>query len=153
LELVLEVIDLVTEAAAAVAHLGVSDRDIRVQASLPTVWVTADRQRIGQVMTNLLTNAIKYSPEGGEIVVLIDTEADRARVAISDRGVGIPAEALPHLFDRFYRVTETTNTASGLGLGLYISRRIVEAHDGSIEVASHLGQGSTFTILLPLERV
>jgi signal transduction histidine kinase len=102
------------------------------------------------VFANLLTNAVKYSPGGREIVVRVERDGAAARVQVIDQGVGVPAEALPRLFDRFYRVSETARGASGLGLGLYISRRIVEAHGGTIAVASVPGQGSTFTVTLPL---
>jgi signal transduction histidine kinase len=75
-----------------------------------------------------------------------------AQIAISDRGIGIPREAIPHLFDRFFRADGAPAQAEGLGLGLYISRRIVEAHGGTIRVESKRDHGSTFTVVLPLQR-
>jgi signal transduction histidine kinase len=150
LDLMLEETDLVAEARAAADALGVAEASIRVKEPSEPIVVPADRRRLGQVFANLLANAVKYSHDGGEIVVRIGRKEDEARVAIVDRGVGIPPEALPHLFDRFYRAPGAAGQASGLGLGLYISRRIVEAHGGRIEVESELGRGSTFTVVLPL---
>ncbi len=97
-----------------------------------------------------MSNAIKYSPEEKEVVVRVEDCGDRARVSVRDRGIGIPTEALPRLFDRFYRA-ENVQTASikGLGLGLYIAKSLVEAHGGTMTVASTLGEGSTFAFTLP----
>ncbi|MDQ2783633.1 MAG: PAS domain S-box protein [Chloroflexota bacterium] len=109
-----------------------------------------DSDRICQVIQNLVSNAIKYSPEGGEVVVHAEDIGDRARVSVSDRGIGIPAEALPHLFDRFYRAENVqTGSVKGLGLGLYIAASLVEAHGGAMSVESTLGTGSTFVFTLP----
>ncbi|MDQ2655355.1 MAG: PAS domain-containing sensor histidine kinase [Chloroflexota bacterium] len=150
LELVPEETDLVAEARAAADAVGVAEAGIRVEAPAAPILVAADRQRLGQVFANLLANAAKYSHDGGEIVVRVGCNDDEARVAFVDRGVGIPPEILPHLFDRFYRAPDAAGRAPGLGLGLFISRRIVEAHGGRIEVESEPGQGSTFTVVLPL---
>jgi PAS domain S-box-containing protein len=106
-----------------------------------------DRQRLGQVLQNLLTNAVKYSPDGGAIVVQLKADEDRVRIAVSDRGVGIPPEHLPQLFQRFYRAEATG--AGGLGLGLYITKMLVEAHGGTVTASSSPGEGSTFTVSLP----
>lgn len=151
LELDPEESDLVAEVRAAADAVGVAEAGICVEAPAEPVRVLADRRRIGQVFANLLSNAVKYSRDAaGEIVVHVSQAGDEARVAFIDRGVGIPAASLPHLFDRFYRVSGAAGYASGLGLGLYISHRIVKAHGGWIEVESELGQGSTFTVVLPL---
>jgi signal transduction histidine kinase len=101
------------------------------------------------VFGNLLTNAAKYSAEDAEIALRVVCEDDRALISITDHGEGIAQDALPHLFDRFYRVAGTADRVQGLGLGLFITRRIVEAHGGSISVQSQPGQGSTFTVSLP----
>lgn len=112
-----------------------------------TGWWDADR--VCQVIQNLLMNAIKYS-DGGDIVLRAQDVGDHARVSITDRGIGIPAEALPHLFDRFYRAENArTGSAQGLGLGLYIAKSLVEAHGGEMWVESVVGEGSTFTFTLP----
>lgn len=150
LELELEETDLVAEAAAAADAIGVAEAGIHLEAPTEPVLVPADRQRLGQVFANLLSNAVKYSGDGREIVVRVDRTEDEARVAFIDQGVGIPQEALPRLFDRFYRVAGAAGRAPGLGLGLYISHRIIESHGGRIEVESKPGRGSTFTVVFPL---
>lgn len=152
LTLVPEQTDLVTAARAAVQSLGVDESVIRVEAPAEPLMVEVDQHRLGQVVTNLLTNAIKYSPEGGEITVRVAPHMEEARVSVVDHGVEISRDALPHLFDRFYRVSGGTGRVPGLGLGLYISWRIVEAHGGRIDVESTPGYGSTFTVALPMQR-
>ncbi len=137
-------------ARSAVEYLGASDGAIHLDEPGETLLVYADQHRLSQVLTNLLTNAIKYSPEGADVTVRVARHGDEAHVTVADRGVGIPPEALPYLFDRFYRVTATARDVQGLGLGLCISHRIVEAHGGSIDVVSEPGLGSSFTVTLPL---
>ena len=112
-----------------------------------------DRERIGQVVLNLLSNARKYSPPGSPILVKLERQDDHAVIAVIDHGVGIPPEKLAHIFERFYRVPEIdvqTGSSSGVGLGLYIAQKIIERHDGRLGVTSQTGVGSTFTIHLPL---
>jgi signal transduction histidine kinase len=117
------------------------DREVR------GLW---DGERLEQVFENLLLNAVKYSPDGGEIVVRIEKRDRQVRVAISDPGVGIAPEALSRLFSRFYRAaTVRGSDIQGVGLGLYICRSLVEAHGGTIEVESAPGHGSTFRVILP----
>lgn len=108
-----------------------------------------DRDRLGQVLDNLLGNAVKYAHGGGEIVVQVAAAEGEARLSVADRGTGVPAEVLPRLFDRFYRVDQS-GSPSGLGLGLYIARMLVESHGGRIWADSAPGVGSTFTVVLPL---
>jgi PAS domain S-box-containing protein len=110
-----------------------------------------DGDRLEQVFQNLLSNAVKYAPEGGEIRVRIEDGAGGARVSVQDRGLGIPAEVLPKLFDRFYRgEADTASGARGLGLGLYITKSLVEAHGGRVSAVSEgPGLGSTFSFALP----
>ena len=111
-----------------------------------------DCGRLDQVLQNLLSNAIKYSPEGGEIMIQVEDLGEQARVSVADRGMGIPAEVLPRLFERFYRTeTAVASAIRGTGLGLYITRGLVEAHGGRIWVQSRPGEGSTFTFTLPYE--
>jgi signal transduction histidine kinase len=115
--------------------------------------VEVDVDRISQVIINLLTNARKYSSKGTPITVTLQQAGYEAAITVRDMGVGIPAEAQEFIFDQFYRVRdiEVQNGAhTGLGLGLYISRKIVERHGGHIEVQSSPGEGSTFTVILPL---
>jgi signal transduction histidine kinase len=150
LDLRLAETDLVAEVRAAAEHLRAERASIRVEAPSGELTVLADPQRLGQVFANLLTNAIKYSPPGSEILVRVMPGPREVSVSVVDQGAGIPREALPHLFDRFYRATGSARSASGLGLGLYITRQIVESHSGKISVESEPGRGSTFTVTLPL---
>jgi two-component system sensor histidine kinase BaeS len=119
------------------------------------VIVMADARRITQVLINLLTNAIRYTPRGGKITVEIeDRVVDRsvffACVSVIDTGIGIPTEELPHLFDRFYRVDEARSRhTGGTGLGLSIAHHFVKAHGGFIRVASQPDEGTMFTVFLP----
>jgi len=115
------------------------------------VFVYGDALRLEQVMFNLLQNAIKYSPDGGPIQVEV-TRADKwASVAVTDHGLGIAAEALPHLFERFYRAPAVRSEhISGLGIGLFIVREIVMLHGGDVSVASEQGTGTSFSVRLPL---
>ena len=113
--------------------------------------VEADEARIKEVMLNLVGNAIKFSGEGGKITVNAQVTHNEILVQIIDQGIGIPAEALPHLFQKFYQIDgSNTRIRGGLGLGLYITKQIVEAHGGQIRVESKLNQGSTFSFTLPL---
>lgn len=122
------------------------------------VTVMADARRITQVFINLLTNAIRYTPRGGKITVEIedrvfDRNAFFACVSVIDTGIGIPAEELPYLFDRFYRVDEArSRNTGGTGLGLSIAHHFVRAHGGFIRVASQSDEGTTFTVFLPIGR-
>lgn len=112
-----------------------------------------DVERIGQVILNLLSNARKYSSVESPIYVSLQCYDDTYSISVRDSGVGIPSELLPHVFERFYRVPTVevqTGSSVGFGLGLYISRQIVERHGGHISVESSPGVGSTFTIVLPL---
>ncbi len=142
--------DLAAEARDAADAARAGRPALRVVAPLEPVVVLADRQRLRQVLANLLTNAIKYSPDGSEVVLGVARADGEAWVTVTDHGVGIQAEALPHVFDRFFRAEGAAERAQGLGLGLYITRRIVEAHGGTIRAESELGRGSTFTVALPL---
>ena len=114
------------------------------------VMVNGDRDRLKQVFLNLISNAIQYTPTGGEIFLSIRKLGDQARIIVRDTGPGIPAEDLPHIFDRFYRAekSRTRSKASGFGLGLSIAHWIVEHHGGQIKVESKEGKGTTFVIWL-----
>jgi signal transduction histidine kinase len=111
--------------------------------------VFGDRNRLKQVVLNLLTNAVKYNQRGGLIRVAVTREGTQALVSVSDTGRGIPAESLPHMFERFYRVPDQEGATSGSGLGLAIAKRIIEANRGTIDIESEIGKGSTFTVRLP----
>jgi signal transduction histidine kinase len=113
-----------------------------------------DPFRITQLLENLTENAIKYSPQGGEVRLKIWSDADCAYLSVSDRGIGIPAPDLPHIFERFYRAANVDDRRfAGMGLGLFICRGIVEQHGGRIRVSSQPGQGSSFQAELPLTPV
>jgi signal transduction histidine kinase len=112
--------------------------------------VTLDIVRIEQVLANLLENAIKFSPAGGEIVVDVEEPApDVVRVAVRDQGIGIAREHLPHVFEPYSQAGSGQERASGMGLGLYVCRQLVELHGGRIEVESTPGAGTTFVVTLP----
>ncbi|HEV8612697.1 MAG TPA: ATP-binding protein, partial [Gemmatimonadales bacterium] len=115
------------------------------------VIALADHVRLHQILKNLISNAVKYSPEGGPIRISLAQQDQRAVVAVSDEGLGVPPDDLPKLFTRFHRVNASDRTpVRGTGLGLYITRQLVELQGGTIEVESRLGEGSTFTFTLPL---
>jgi heavy metal sensor kinase len=114
-----------------------------------------DRVQIERMLSNLLSNAIKFTPAGGSIEVTVDRHGDEAEIRVADTGQGIPAEHLPHIFDRFYRVRGPSEQASpekGLGLGLSFVAWIVRAHGGTVDVRSQPGEGTAFRILLPLQQ-
>lgn len=111
-----------------------------------------DRQRIEQVFLNLLDNAVKFTPPGGKIHVLVKRDLSYMRIDIKDNGVGIAAEHLSRVFERFYRVDKArSRDAGGTGLGLSIVNQIINAHQGKIEVNSSPNAGSTFTVFLPYQ--
>jgi len=113
--------------------------------------VIGDSDRIKQLLLNLISNGLKYTPEGGTVTLGLQRDGEWVDVNVTDTGVGIPAEDLPHIFDRFYRVDKARSRAQGgTGLGLSIAKWLAEAHGGQITVTSEPGSGSTFTIRLPL---
>jgi len=113
--------------------------------------VAGDAIRLEQVVQNLLNNAVKYSPNGGPIVLRAGRDDDEALISVSDRGIGIEPEAIPRLFERFYRAPGAEQArVTGVGVGLYVVREIVHQHGGSVTVESTLGQGSAFLVRLPL---
>lgn len=126
------------------------ERGVQLECELPEVQCVGDPERIAQVATNLLSNAIHFNRERGQI--RISTQADNGTVllSVSDTGVGIPNEDLPHIFERFYRVDKSRSRVQGrTGLGLAITKAIVDAHSGTVEVSSQPGQGSRFIVKLP----
>lgn len=145
--------EMVQRVAAELALTSDGHR-IAVEAPEPII-ASADRRRVEEVVTNLLENAIKYSPAGGEIRVTLERAGERARVAVRDQGVGIAPEDQARVFDRFYRVPGTGERLHkghhGLGLGLYIARELVERHGGEMGVDSPPGDGATFWFTLPLD--
>lgn len=135
------------EPAAAKAHLtlraGIED----------DVILPGDESKLSQVVYNLIDNAIKYTGEGGEVTVTLRADSREACLVVKDNGIGIPEEDVQHIFDRFYRVDKARSRATGgTGLGLSIVRQMVQLHGGGIDVASAAGQGSSFTVTLPMRR-
>ena len=124
--------------------------NLRTEGDLDLTFF-ADAHKLDQVLVNLVNNAIKYAPESKEVVIRIEKINDHAKVSVQDFGPGIAPEKLIHLFDRFFRADQSGSQSSGLGLGLYISQKIIEKHGGEIGVDSELGVGSTFWFTIPLE--
>jgi signal transduction histidine kinase len=123
---------------------------LRVQDGLPE-RIVVDPHRIGQILTNLLQNALKFSPSGSPIVLSALAMNGRLELAVTDQGAGIPEEEVGRIFDRFHQAdAASTRSTEGAGLGLYITKKLVEAMGGTIEVESRQGEGSTFTVGLPL---
>ncbi len=129
-------------------------RDLRPDVKLALghedqATVTGDRDQLKQMVLNLVENAMKYTPAGGEVTLALYRNGAEAHVQVKDTGAGIPPDILPHIFQRFYRGNHRS-MMGGTGLGLAIAGRIARAHGGAIAVESHVGQGSTFTVTLPL---
>ena len=141
---------LARQAAAAVGQRAQA-KQIALRVDAPAeLPVLADPQRITQVMRNLLVNAVEYTPTGGWVSVKVWDDALEAHVEVSDSGPGIPAEDLPRIFERFYRVDKSRSRATGgVGLGLTIAHRLVQAHGGEIDVRSDPGSGAQFSVRLP----
>jgi signal transduction histidine kinase len=139
--------------AVAAQQSQASAKGLTVKAELPPGLpeVNVDAHRIGQVLRNLLDNAVAHTPGGGSVTLTAVNMGDEMKIRVTDTGEGIPPDDLPNIFERFYRVDRSrTRSTGGTGLGLTITRRLVEAHGGRIEAESDPGRGSTFTITLPL---
>lgn len=140
------------ETAVEQAELPARRRGVDLRLELPNqpLRIRHDPPRVGQVVGNLLSNSLKFTPRGGAVRVALAATSDGARIEVSDTGVGIDAAELPHIFERFYRGSLANEArGSGSGLGLAIARSIVEMHGGRIGVESRLGHGSTFRVVLP----
>lgn len=139
--------DLLQECKGTFPAIG--DDRIRLPEQTPGIIVNGDRTRLLQVLVNLVANAFKYSPAGTPVEISVAMNGGRVEVAVADRGYGIAAEDLPHIFERYYRAADGRIRASrGAGLGLSVSRDIVRAHGGELTVRSKLGEGTTFTLAL-----
>jgi two-component system sensor histidine kinase VicK len=126
------------------------EMSLEIGENLPDIL--GDRSRIEQVLLNIISNAVRYTPEGGRISVRAGREDDTVWMEVADTGIGIPPEDLPRIFDRFYRVDKARSRASGgTGLGLSIAKDIVVRHSGNISVESTVGKGTTMTVKLPIE--
>jgi signal transduction histidine kinase len=139
--------DVLTAAGVHKPH----DIKLTLEHSATPVRVTADPDRLRQVVANLIDNAVKYSPDGGEISVRVTSEGEAGAIEITDRGLGIPDDEHDRIFEKFYRLDPAmTNGVGGSGLGLYISRSLVRQMGGELDVQSTHRVGSTFRITLPL---
>jgi signal transduction histidine kinase len=123
---------------------------MEVQLPSPSFPLCCDRVRLIQVLSNLAGNALKFTPAGGSVTVRVAREAEQAIITVRDTGRGIAPDELPHVFDRYWRARSSERATRGVGLGLAIVKGIVEGHGGTIQAESTLGQGSTFTLRLPL---
>ncbi|HTC86507.1 MAG TPA: ATP-binding protein, partial [Candidatus Acidoferrum sp.] len=151
IELARETIDLASAVGESIAGLRpLADRKgLTLEAHLEPGAALADRGRLRQILYNLLSNAIKFTPAGGRITVECDSRDGMTRLAVIDTGVGIALEDQAAVFTEFRQVGDVSARAAGTGLGLALTRRLVEAHGGSISLESRLGEGSRFTVLLP----
>jgi len=133
-------------------HLLAEEKLISMQSKADEqVWVEGDRARLKQVIVNLIDNAIKYTPKDGAVVVAVTSDGRSARLEVADNGIGIAADALPHVFERFYRADKARSRESGgSGLGLAIVKAICGAHGGEVKIVSREGKGSHFIVELPL---
>jgi signal transduction histidine kinase len=145
--------DLVSIVAAAIedAQVLAEQKDIHIAVSAsPIPYVMADVDKLSQVFTNLVSNAIKYTDKGGKITVTVERHKNSARVSIADTGIGIAPEDLPKIFVKFYQASNVSKSGSkGTGLGLALVKALVEGHSGEVSVISTLGIGSTFVVDLP----
>lgn len=143
---------LVRDSIDTVQHTATKHKIEFFSPARPVSFV-ADAMRLEQVITNVLTNAIKYSPDGGRILVTASIEDENIKITVRDFGNGIPQPHLENIFNRFYRIKNTeTSKASGLGMGLHIARQIMALHNGKIWAESEMNRGSTFVITLPLDK-
>ena len=125
------------------------ERGVKISVEVESLEITGDSERLAQVITNLLANAIQYNLSDGEVRVKLESQDGMAVLTVSDMGRGIATEDLPRVFERFYRADKSRSTG-GNGLGLAISKAVVEAHGGTIEVSSEENIGTTFTVRLPI---
>ncbi|MFN8525450.1 MAG: PAS domain-containing sensor histidine kinase [Chloroflexota bacterium] len=147
-----DLMDTVTT-CVELARVTATDHDLRVSGPKNPIVGWWDRERIEEVLNNLISNAIKYSPAGTAIDVVVEGDESLANVAVVDRGHGIPADILPQIFNRFYRNPSDEQSVRGLGLGLYVTRAIVRAHGGEITAESELGKGTTIRFTLPFHHL
>ena len=144
LEEVIEDCKSIVQSKADESHIAIKTK---VPEDMPPV--SADRDKIKQVLLNLMSNAIKYNRPGGKLKVEAGCNQREWHIKVSDTGLGIPEEAMPNLFTKFFRVRGAENYAIGTGLGLSICKQIVQGHGGRIEVKSKMGEGTTFTVIIP----
>jgi two-component system sensor histidine kinase ResE len=150
----IDVEPLVRKVGRKFAGLAV-ERGIELQVALPDQWeyspvVMGDFDRLEQVLTNLVDNALRHTPPGGNVTIRLDATESEVRMEVRDTGTGIPAEELPFIFERFYKVDKArTRSKGGTGLGLSITKNIVQMHNGWVDVQSEVGSGTAFIVILP----
>lgn len=127
----------------------IGKHQVSLETTLEKCKVIADHQRIEQVLGSLLANAIKYSPAGGKINIMLSVDDKEVKIGVQDNGIGIASDQLSDVFSRYYRIADQTHHISGLGIGLYLSQEIINRHAGRMWVESELGKGSTFWFTLP----
>jgi len=142
---------LLIEEQVASRKNAIRDQDVRVKIECPDIDVQADRSRLSTALSNLIDNAICYNKRGGQVTISAEVDGKTLKLSVVDTGQGIPADELPRIFERFYRVDKSrTRESGGTGLGLSIVKHAIESQGGILSVTSRLGSGSTFTIRLPL---
>ncbi|MCX6704639.1 MAG: HAMP domain-containing sensor histidine kinase [Candidatus Woesebacteria bacterium] len=144
----LEIVNLAKSKVAALAKR----KQIFINIKMPEIIVSGDKNALTEVFLILFENAIKYSSNASKVTVKGIKLSNKVKVSVLDHGIGISKEDIPHIFERFYRADKSRSLVDGYGLGLSIAKKIVETHNGSINVTSKLGKGSTFEVLLPYER-
>jgi signal transduction histidine kinase len=153
-QLELETLDLsgVTKQTVDTFQIQFQKKGVSLLPNLsPGVYVRGDRDKLVQVLVNLLSNALKYTPSDGRVTVDVMEKGNRAVVSITDTGSGIPESDLPFIFERFYRGDKSrTRATGGAGIGLSIVKALVQAHGGQVSVESKVGTGSAFSVVLPL---
>lgn len=150
-------VDRFLQEVASIQRPQAALRQITIRVDVPPAGLPplqADSQRLRQVLLNLISNAIKYNVEGGEVLLtaVVEPQFNEMTISVSDTGPGIEPEHMPRLFDRFYRVPGSEGYTEGTGLGLSIAKRIIEAHGGRLELTSTVGKGTTFNCILKLEQ-
>ena len=151
----LDMSDIIVNTVELLKQQGAS-KDLTFQLDIPEKLplIEADRTEMEQLITNLVSNAIKYNVKNGKVIVSVVPDTHYLNIKIADTGIGIEEESLPNIFDEFYRVQGAkTRYTTGTGLGLSIVKKIVESHFGRIEVESKVDEGTTFTVRLPLKQI
>ena len=144
-----DIVELVGETVALFEGAAAEKRIELIADTGSAAVVLGDRLRLGQLLSNLVSNAIKFTPEGGQVSIRVREQDGTCQVEVTDSGIGIPAADRTHLFERFYRASTATGTA-GSGLGLAISKTIAEAHGGTIRIADSSGSGTRVLVEIPL---
>lgn len=146
-----ELYKLVSESADVVAQQA-AEKDVRLHVPAGELMLEGDRGKLKQVMLNLITNAVKYNRPHGRITLEVQNDGEHAEIRVSDTGHGLSAEDQKQMFQKFFRAAETADSTQGTGLGLTITKHIVEAHGGEIWLESQLGEGTTFHVMLPIHQ-